>query len=38
MTLSQMNDTNGIQMLTKPKSGIKHYLKIKIQKCFFLEI
>ena len=34
-TLSQLNDINGIQVLAKPKSGTKHFLKIKTQIYFF---
>ena len=34
-TLSQLNDTNGIQMLAKFKSGIKHFCFYKNPKMFF---
>ena len=35
MTLFQLNDTNEIQVLAKPESGIKQFLKIKTQIYFF---
>ena len=37
-TLSQLKDKNGIQMLTKPKSGIKFCFKTKTKICIFLKI